>query len=753
MFKSRAKGLAALAATAVLAAGLAGCRAHMPHAWTWPAGGDVGYTHAKPAFGGDYKNWDPWAATIEVTPVEATNPVRTQHILIATVLDKDGKPLPNRRVEWTVAAGSVGDIVEVDESGWRASRGYKVTSHYAVSHTNSYDHVLTMGTEDTSDDVHLKKGQTWCVISSPVEGDTHVMVYAPGIYDWNQHKKFVVKHWYDVKWNFPPPASNPVMTPHKFATQVLKASDGTPLAGYSVTYRIVDGPDATFGNGAKVETVKTNDAGVGEVTLKQTKAAEGTNNIAIEIWRPANEQCCKPAVKIAEGRTAKTWLGPKLACNKTVTPGSVLAGDTFDYTITVTNPSQVEATNVVVTDKGADGIQFVSSEPAGSGSWNVGNIPPGGSKTVKIKAKATKTGTFENCAEVRSDQGATSKCCTKVTASSPKLQIEKRCTEKVTVCDPIEYVITIKNTGDGPARNVQLKDTIPDGLEATSGKDISRNIGELPPGQTREIRYSLKATKPGRFTNTASVTADGGLKADASCTTVVSKPVLEVTKTGPDTRFIGRNAEYTITVKNASDTEAKDTVLRDPIPANASFVSATDGGVNENGVAVWRLGTLEPGASKSVKITLKATGMGKIDNKATATAYCAEASASVSTNVQGIAAILLEVEDIADPIEVGANETYEIVVTNQGSANDTNIVIECTLPPEQKYVSSEGPTQATVSGQVVKFAPLPSLAPKAKATWKVVVQGLKEGDVRFKVKLTSDVLQTSVDETESTHIY
>ena len=58
-----------------------------------------------------------------------------------------------------IAEGSVGDIVEVDESGWRASRGYKVDNHYAVSHTNNYDHVLDLGNDDPSDDIELTMGR------------------------------------------------------------------------------------------------------------------------------------------------------------------------------------------------------------------------------------------------------------------------------------------------------------------------------------------------------------------------------------------------------------------------------------------------------------------------------------------------------------------------------------------------------------------------------------------------------------------
>lgn len=82
--------------------------------------------------------------------------------------------------------------------------------------------------------------------------------------------------------------------------------------------------------------------------------------------------------------------------------------------------------------------------------------------------------------------------------------------------------------------------------------------------------------------------------------------------------------------------------------------------------------------------------IGTITNKVSAKAYCAEADAETTTEVVGIPAILLEVVDNDDPIEVGANETYDIIVINQGSAEGTNIAITCTIPPQQEYVSADG---------------------------------------------------------------
>jgi len=322
------------------------------------------------------------------------------------------------------------------------------------------------------------------------------------------------------------------------------------------------------------------------------------------------------------------------------------------------------------------------------------------------------------------------------------------------LCDTIPYSITVKNTGDAPATNVRVVDEFPEGLTMLDGrKQAEFDMGTLAPGESKMGKVTVKAAKVGTYTNTATATADGGLKASATAKTIVRVPMLVLTKDAPKTRFVGRPVKYTITVANKGDAPAKNTILVDAIPAGTKFVSASAGGKMAAGKVTWQLGTLAPKGSATVSVTVTPTEQGEIRNSATATAYCAKASDQAMTVVKGIPAILLECVDIEDPIEVGAQETYVITVTNQGSAEGTNIVIECTLPAEQEYVSATGPAKATTKGKVVTFAPLKRLDPKAKAVYRVVTKGVKAGDTRFKVALTSDQMSSSADESESTHIY
>src|SRR5262245_29919324 len=99
-------------------------------------GGHIVQEHAKPSGPGYFRNFDPKACRLEVTPnQQVTAPLGSQVVLLGTVMDKDGQPRRSRRIEWMLD-GSVGNIVEVDESGVYPGRGYKVDNKYAVTYTN-----------------------------------------------------------------------------------------------------------------------------------------------------------------------------------------------------------------------------------------------------------------------------------------------------------------------------------------------------------------------------------------------------------------------------------------------------------------------------------------------------------------------------------------------------------------------------------------------------------------------------------------
>jgi len=439
-----------------------------------------------------------------------------------------------------------------------------------------------------------------------------------------------------------------------------------------------------------------------------------------------------------------------------VMPSQVAQNTPFDYEITVANLTDMLVTDVVVTENLDSNFKFTSASPGARAVenkliWTMDKLEPRAKQIIKVTGSAGDTDCIKNCATIT----YTVPACASVQVVQPALRLVKTAPSEVLLCEPIPVKITVTNTGTGVASDVKIADTLPEGLMTSDGKrSVMLDAGTLASGQSKSFSMDLKASKTGSYVNKATAMASGGLKAEASTTTVVRQPVLAITKTGPDKLYLGRSAEYKITVTNKGDVAATDTVLEDSIPARVTAVKASNGGKTSGSNVIWDIGTLAAGATRSVSVSYTPTVMGTASNTVKATAECAEGvSASVRTEVAGIAAVLLEVIDLEDPIEVGNTVTYQIVVTNQGSIADSDIKIVCTLEENEQYVSSTGATRGTLQGNTITFVPLPTLAAKAKATWQVTVKAVKAGDVRFTAVMDTDQLTRPVQETEATHIY
>jgi len=226
---------------------------------------------------------------------------------------------------------------------------------------------------------------------------------------------------------------------------------------------------------------------------------------------------------------------------------------------------------------------------------------------------------------------------------------------------------------------------------------------------------------------------------------------LYIEKNMPPQIVIGKPYEYTIRVTNRTDRLVNDVSVIETLAETYVMSAALPEPSKVAGQTIqWDFGTLKPKESRTLTIqgSAKSTGSFKSCTKVIH-------SQSLCQGPElGMPAILLEVIDTEDPVQVGGTEKFYVTVTNQGNAPDENILVKMSFEENFDYVSSGGPTQAKVeSAKSVEFAPLASLAPGHKATWEVTAKALSEGDHRTSVKLTSDAIRRPVDETESTHVY
>lgn len=438
-------------------------------------------------------------------------------------------------------------------------------------------------------------------------------------------------------------------------------------------------------------------------------------------------------------------------------PASALPGEELEYRICVENQSFAAAHHVIVRNPLPAHAKYVRAKPAPSSPpgteivWELGTLEACGKREILLVLSPTGTGDVKNCARVQFEHG---QCvCTKV----PKaiIGIRKSGPSKAIPNETLTYRLTVTNTGEVDARDVNVTDALPAGLEHASGKkQLLWSIGTLAAGQSRTIEYEVVAKELGKHCNQAVVVAEGGLHEEIeSCVTVVDAK-LSVSKLGPTKRYVNLPATYEFTVKNEGTVALGNVTLTDPVPEGLSFVNAThDGALTENRVH-WSLGGLEPGESRTVQVVFRAKGAVKACNRVTVTAdHGLSAQAEICTEFVGVSALLLEVVDTEDPVEVGGETSYLIIVRNQGSLPATNVAISALVPDHEQVIKVTGPATHKQVGQSIASLPF-TIPPQGEARFTIVVRARRAGDVRFKVDLTSDILTAGpVHEEESTTLY
>lgn len=233
------------------------------------------------------------------------------------------------------------------------------------------------------------------------------------------------------------------------------------------------------------------------------------------------------------------------------------------------------------------------------------------------------------------------------------------------------------------------------------------------------------------------------------------KPALAIDCAVRDQFLPKRPIRICLTAHNTGDGPEPHATLRLVVPQGLTASDlGNNGRIDTDGALVWDLGTLPPAANREVCATFQTEQIGPIPFSATLRGERAsEAKTTCNTRVIGVPAILLEVVDLEDPIEVGGQVQYVIRVVNQGSAPGTHVRIRCTLPESQEFLSGSGATEVTFEKGILTLAPIPSLEPKATAEWRISVKAVREDDARFQTELTSDQFDSPIRENESTRQY
>lgn len=440
--------------------------------------------------------------------------------------------------------------------------------------------------------------------------------------------------------------------------------------------------------------------------------------------------------------------------------GESVAGHELAYQLIVENRSPAAAHHVCVRAPLPAGTRFVRAEPEPATRepellWRLGTLPGGASQTITLLLTPTSGDDVRLCARVQFEHG---QCVTTrvVRAAGARLSLRRSGPDKSVLGDEVTFQFHLSNVGETELTNIILTDTLPAGLAHDSGSNILQwDVGTLAPGQCRIAEYRVTVKAAGKLCDKAIAIAAGGVREVLeSCVTVI-EPKLALAMTGPERRDVNQPATYQITVSNPGPVAVREIFVHNPLPDGMTLVNAgADGQRFLNGIR-WQVGVLEPGASRTVEIELRAEAPSKICNRAVATAERGlTAKAEFCTEFSGAAGLGFEVVDTDDPIEIGAETSYVITVRNQGSAPAAHVVVKATVPAALALVRATGPGNFRTDGATITFEPL-TLRPGAEARYQLDVRAVRAGEAKLRAELMSDALTSGkpVIEEENTTIY
>ncbi|RXM44993.1 gliding motility-associated C-terminal domain-containing protein [Flavobacterium sp. YO64] len=385
-----------------------------------------------------------------------------------------------------------------------------------------------------------------------------------------------------------------------------------------------------------------------------------------------------------------------------------------------------------------------------TGVWTVGGLVNGKSETLEIMATVNPNGDYTNVAEVIAadikDPDSTpnngvvteddySTATTTPINQTSDLSLTKTVDNAAPIIDTeVTFEIVITNSGPQDNTGVQVTDLLPVGFtfnrytvstgtyNATTGL---WNVGNLRKGQSETLQINAIASIVGEFVNTTEVIAadlpDPDSTPNNGITTeddFASVKILIVDKTPPPPPFsdlsitksvnnatplVGSQVTFEVVVTNGGKDTNTNVQITDLLPSGYTYNSFTiSTGTYNPSTGLWTVGNLINGKSETLQVTATVNPAGNYTNIAEVTAAdlpdpdstpnngvtTEDDYATVSTTPTNQASNLSLTKTVNNPTPlIGAQVTFEIVVTNSGPQNTSGVQVKDLLPPGYTFSS------------------------------------------------------------------
>ena len=374
---------------------------------------------------------------------------------------------------------------------------------------------------------------------------------------------------------------------------------------------------------------------------------------------------------------------PEIIPNKTADIENPNFGDNVTYTVTVTNDGNADAKAVVVRDVLGKDLKFVSAtgtytfdEATNTITWTV-DVYAGKTETFTVVATVINYGNVTNSLVVGNKTFNKNVTVPEIT---PDKTVDN---ENPNFGDNLTYTVTVKNEGNGNATDVIIVDALGKGLEyvsSTGNYDNKTNTitwkVDLASGETKTFTVVAKIVGYTDVTNEVTV----GNK--TSAVTVNMPEIIPAKDVNNTTPNFGDKVEYTITVNNNANKDAKQVVIVDTLGKGLKFINASHNGkYDESTRTITWIIDLGAGESAVFSVNAAVEAYGNINN----TVVVGNKSATKNITVPEITPIK-KVENTVP--NFGEEVTYFISVFNSAIVDVKQVVVVDHLDKGLKYVSS-----------------------------------------------------------------
>ena len=396
------------------------------------------------------------------------------------------------------------------------------------------------------------------------------------------------------------------------------------------------------------------------------------------------------------------------------------SNDEITYIIKITNNGPNPAENATMTCN-LTIFNFTSANSTNynetTGIWNIGNINKNETIILKLTYKANNTGNITNTFTVNTttlennlNDNTANITIEILNTTNPQLNMVDLIINITVnnslpkINETIEFNITVYNNASTNASNLTILSILPTGLIPISGFLGTWNITNLSAYTNVSISFTVNVTNYGSFVLNASVDCNewdrNSVNNRANQLIIVKQnngnyTDLQINITKSTNITFGELFTYNITVTNNGTITAYDVNCTIGLFDGLKVFNSSSTDYNET-FAIWNVGNLTPGASKTLTLTINTTEYGTYTN--IFIVWSNDMDANPQNNL-AIDTINLNNSNIDVNIKITANTTYGnkndtilfiVTVTNPSNMDATNTNVTIEIPTGLEIVNFTG---------------------------------------------------------------